>query len=81
MNKPNPEEFGRQILWHLCGLRADLRVVMQMMSRQAEPDISKADEICRKWTEGALKIQRAHYEQALKKAGIPPSQDSESNED
>lgn len=71
MNKPNPEEFARQVLWPLCGVEAVSQVILQMFARQVEPDVQKANALCLQWALDAGKIQRKLYAEALSKAGIP----------
>jgi hypothetical protein len=73
--KPDPNEFARQVLAHLCGLRAHMAISLQMLSRLIEPDVNKANEICRRWIEDSLEIQKKYYFEALRDAGIPPSKD------
>jgi hypothetical protein len=72
---PDPEEFGRKVLWHLCGMRAEMRVMLQMFSRQIEPDIKKADELYVNWIKQTLATQKKFYDEALAEVGIPPSKE------
>jgi hypothetical protein len=72
-NKPDPEEFARQMLWPLCGLQAESQVMLHMFARHIEPDVKKADAIYQDWALSAGKIQRRLYAEALLKAGIPPA--------
>jgi len=73
--KPDAEEFSRILLSHVCGLRADLRVMMQMFARSIEPDSAEADKIYAKWIEQALETQKKLYEAALDRVGIRPEED------
>jgi hypothetical protein len=76
MNKstrPDPEEFGRQILWHLCGMRAEMRVMLHMFSRHIEPDIKKADKLYVSWIKQTLATQDKFYNEALEEVRIPKS--------
>jgi hypothetical protein len=68
---PNPEEFGRKVLWHLCGVRAEMRVMLSMFARSIEQDIKKADEIYVGWITQALATQEKLYKEALEMVGIP----------
>ena len=56
--RPDPEEFARKLLWHLSGMRAEMRVMLHMFARQIEPDIKKADEIYVKWIAQSVVTQK-----------------------
>ena len=71
-SKPDPEEFARKVLWQLSGLRAESRIMLQMLSRQIEPEVPKADEIYREWIHEALRLQSRLYKEAVEAVGIPP---------
>jgi len=80
---PDPNEFARKMLFYICGLESQLIIMMQMMARQCEPDIDKANQLFLVWSEAALVQHKKLYEEALKEIGIPPREqhDSESSED
>ena len=78
MSRPDPEEYARQVLWQLCGIRAELKSVSQdviAIRRQLGlgPELGKALQDLE--TETAL--QQQMYEQACQRAGVakdaPPS--------
>lgn len=69
---PDPQQFARTVLWQLCGLRAEMRVLLQTLSRQIEPDIQKADAIYAGWMEKTLATQTKFFKQALKDVWTPP---------
>ncbi len=73
--KPDAEEFSRILLWNICGLRADLRLMLQMSARSIEPDVRKADELYLSWIRETIAIQTKFYEDALDRVGIPPAKD------
>lgn len=73
--RPNPEEFGREVLWHLCGARAEMRILLNMFARHVEPDISKADELYADWIKKAVETQQKFYDEGLERVGIPPSKE------
>ncbi len=72
---PDPQEFGRKVLWHLCGVRAEVRVMLHVLSRYIEPDIKKADELYVKWINQTVATQEKSYKEALAQVGIPPSKE------
>jgi hypothetical protein len=72
---PDAEEFSRTILWHLCGLRAESRMILQMLSRSIEPDIKKADEIYFRWIAQTLETQRKFYDESAERIGIQPAKE------
>jgi len=74
--KPDAEEFARKLLWHLCGLRAESRMVLHMLARHCEPDIKAADAICANWIAQASETQKKLYDEATKAAAIPRSKAS-----
>ena len=61
--KPDAEEYARNMLWQICGLRAQVSIMMQMMTRQLTPDVRKANEIFSDWMKDAAKLQAKHYTQ------------------
>lgn len=73
--KPDAEEFSRIILWDLCGLRAEMRIVMSMFARSVEPDIAKADAIYARWIEQSVELQKKLYAEAVDRVGIQPSKE------
>lgn len=73
--KPDAEEFSRILLWDLCGLRAEMRIMLQMFARSIEPDIKKADSIYAGWILQTVAMQKKLYKEAVDKVGIPPSKD------
>lgn len=70
---PDAEEFGRKVLWHLCGMRAEMRVMLQMFSRQVEPDVTKADDLYVSWINQTLATQQKFYDEALEMVRIQKS--------
>lgn len=70
---PDPQEFGRQVLFHLCGIHAEMQVVLHMMARERHEDINECDRLYLKWMEEVQKIQSKLYFEALEKAAIPPT--------
>ncbi len=75
MPKPDAEEFSRILLWNICGLRSDLRLMVQMFARSIEANPKKADEIYARWIAQSIEIQTKLFEDALDSAGIPPAKD------
>jgi hypothetical protein len=71
-SNPDPQEFAREVLHHLCALRAETAILIQMLSRQIEPDITKANSLYRSWMKDAGKIQRDLYQKALDRVGVRP---------
>lgn len=73
---PNPEEFARKMLWHICGLRAEIRQIRGIIALQCEPDDRrKSDALLAGWTSDALKLQQKLYAEDSKAAGLQPSKD------
>jgi hypothetical protein len=68
--KPEPEEFAREVLYHLCGIHAEIQVILQMMARQKIKNISEADALYLKWMKSVGGIQKKLYDQSLKKASL-----------
>ncbi len=75
---PDPEEFARKMLFHICSLQSQIITMMHMMARQCEPDIRKADQLFLYWNASAQKLHKNLYETALKEIGIPPTKDGHS---
>jgi hypothetical protein len=73
--KPDAEEFARKLLWHLSGIRAEMRIMLHMFARHIEPDIKKADALYEKWIGQSVATQRKLYEEALETVGIPKAKD------
>ena len=69
---PNPEEFGRQVLFHLCGIHAEMQVVLHMMARERYEDLNACDQLYQKWMTEVGKIQAKLYREALEKSAIQP---------
>jgi hypothetical protein len=73
MAKPDPEEFARKLLWHISGLRAEVRNLHMMFARflAAESGHSE-EEVQTKWKSDSEAQQKELYLQALEEIGIPP---------
>ena len=74
MPNPNPEEFARQVLWHLCGIQAHLyqveqHLIVDLSLRTDDPD-KMAGDLRAKWTSGRADIQRTLYAKAAQRAGL-----------
>jgi hypothetical protein len=72
---PDPQEFGRKVLWNLCGMRAEMRILLQVFSKHITPDLKEADAIYAGWITQALATQRKFYDEALEAVGIPQAKD------
>jgi hypothetical protein len=73
MSQPNPEVFAKVVLWHLCGLRADVILVKQdMIERQAKETGKPSEEIFQKVGKQHRKLRDNLYQEALLEAGLPP---------
>lgn len=75
-NPPNPDpiKFSREVLWHLCGMRAETRVMLQMMSRLIEADVNKANAMYLEWIAQTVSTQQKFFAVALEQIGIPPAE-------
>jgi hypothetical protein len=73
MPNPNPEEFARKMLWHISGLRAEVRNLHMMFARfLAAQSGDSEEEVQRKWKKDCKKLQEELYLQAAEEVGIPP---------
>lgn len=72
MSKPNAEEFARKLLWHVSGLRAEMRHLHMMFARfLAAQSGQKEEEVQAKWKLDCAKLQEEVYLDSVKEVGIP----------
>jgi hypothetical protein len=75
MPNPNPEEFARKMLWHISGLRAEVRHTHMMLARIVAAELKiPEEEIQTKWLESCKLEQEKIYLEAAKEVGIPPEE-------
>src|SRR6266446_4751540 len=75
MPSPNPEEYARQMLWHLCGVEAHLYQVQHQMiadfSLRLKGDPAKSVELLvEQWKTKKEEMQQYLFERAAKQAGL-----------
>jgi hypothetical protein len=78
MSRPNPEQFARVLLWHLCRARAEIAIlrgeVAAFRHRLGHPPPAGAEEESQQMIqEMALKL----YQDACKEVGLPEAPPSE----
>jgi hypothetical protein len=76
-SNPDPKEFAREVLQNICGLRAEMSVLLQMFARHIEPDIKKADAIYVDWMRRAGEVQKKLYLEALGNVGVSPTKEED----
>jgi hypothetical protein len=71
MEKPDAEEFARNVMWHLTWLRAELyatrRMVAEILSQHNGQSVADIEAI---WLEKAAKEQESIYLQAMVESKI-----------
>lgn len=73
MPKPDPEEFARKVLWHISGLRAEVRNLHMMFARFLAADSGHSEEeVQTKWKKDCETLQKRIFLEAAKEVGIPP---------
>ncbi len=74
MPKPDAEEFARKLLWHVSGLRAQVRNLHMMFARFLAAESGHDEkEVQAKWNKDCKAQQEQLYLQALEEVGIPPN--------
>ncbi|HXR04700.1 MAG TPA: hypothetical protein VN836_08345 [Verrucomicrobiae bacterium] len=72
MQKPDSQEFARQVLWHLASLRAELaHLRMDFEEKVAQTSKAPPLEGVQKWKAKNRFLQVKLYKEALHEAGIP----------
>ncbi len=64
-HNPDPQEFARQVLFHICGIHAEMQIVLHMMARERYADINACDQLYIQWMAEVAKIQAKLYQEAL----------------
>ena len=71
---PDPEEFARKVLWHICGLRAEVRHLhMRLAELFANESGHEVTEVQSKWKKTCEKLQEELYLEVAREVGVPPS--------
>ena len=71
MAAPKPKDFAKIVLWHLAGLRADVRQFRhQYLTHMASVSKVPPAELERKWKAQHRRLRDAIYKEALEEAGL-----------
>src|SRR6266542_6134249 len=66
MAAPKPKDFAKLVLWHLAGLRADVRQFRhQYLTHVASVSKVRPEELERKWKAQHRRLRDAIYKEAL----------------
>ncbi|MDR3459760.1 MAG: hypothetical protein P4N60_20215 [Verrucomicrobiae bacterium] len=73
MPKPDAEEYARKVLWHICGLRADVRHMQAKLAEYASMESGVPSKtILLKWQSDCQASQNEIYLDAVRDIGLPP---------
>jgi len=74
MPDPDQEEFAREVLWQISGLRAELRHFRIQFARfMAHQSGFDEEEVIAKWTADCDALQKKIYLEALEDTGVSPA--------
>ena len=74
--KPDPNEFARKMLWHIAGLRAEVRHVhMRLAELCASESGDSVQEVQKRWKKTCEDLQETIYLESVKEVGLPPTKD------
>ena len=72
--KPDSEEFARKMLWHICGLRAEVSHIhmrlAELFAKQSGDDVI---EVQKRWKKTCQDLQKKLYLDAAREVRLPPS--------
>src|SRR5260221_7679598 len=72
--KPDSEEFARKMLWHICGLRAEVRHIhLKLAELFAEETGEDVHAIQAAWKKTSNELHEKMYLDAVREVGLPPS--------